>query len=51
MLYLQYQLHNSWEQTYKLAPTASNTQILTKKTPTIDIMLKSTQFGPVDNTY
>jgi len=44
MLYLQYQLNNSWEKTHKGRTGGLNTQILTKNDPNIDIMLKYPQF-------
>ena len=46
MLYIQYQLQNSVEYPVYGHP---NTQTLTKKDPSIDIMLKSSQFVPLDN--
>ena len=51
MLYLQYRLHNSWENPYKWTPGGSNTlEFSPKMTPNIDIMLKYSQFGPLDIT-
>ena len=51
MLYIQYQLRNSWGDPYKWAARGANTQILTKNAANIDIiiiMLKKSQFGSLE---
>ena len=51
MLYLQYRLHNSWEEPYKRAPRRIKYPNFDQKmTQNVDIILNSYQFGQLDKT-
>ena len=44
-------MHNSWGQPYKWAPHGVKyPNFVPNMAPNIDIMVKSSQFGPLDNT-